>query len=64
MFKKSFNINDSNNFYLERPDGVNRDVSIRTHNKTGELLVNTYQRAMNIKKHGRMRGNMQYLEDS
>ena len=43
---------------------VLRAVNIRVHNKTYEQLIQSYQRGLTIKKYGRLRGNMEYLEDS
>ena len=42
---------------------VLRDINIKMHNKTLEKIVQIYQRALPIKKFGRLRGNMEYLED-
>ena len=49
-----------------------RDLTIRQHNKTKENLIHMYQKGANMKygidasgrQYGRLRGNMQYLEDS
>jgi hypothetical protein len=60
---KSFNVLDSDSFF-NQPDESVRDISIREHNKTKEKLINIYQKAMDIKIHSRLKGNMQYLEDS
>ena len=60
---KSFNVLDSESFFNQSEKTI-RDISIREHNKTKEKLVNVFQKAMDIKKYSRMRGNMQYLEDS
>lgn len=43
---------------------VLRKISIRMNNKTKEKLVQIYQRGVNISKVGRMRGNMEYIEDA
>ena len=62
-----FNVDEATSFYRNREGEVNpllKEVSIREHNKTKEKLVNIYQKGRNLKTEGRMRGNMQYLEDS
>ena len=43
---------------------VLRDINIKMLNKTREKIVQIYQRALPIKKFGRLRGNMEYLEDA
>lgn len=43
---------------------VLRKVSIKMNNKTKEKLVQVYQRGVNLSKVGRMRGNMEYVEDA
>ena len=43
---------------------VLRAVYIKVHNKTYEQLIQSYQRGLTVKKFGRLRGNMDYLEDS
>lgn len=43
---------------------VLRDINIKMLNKTREKVVQVYQRALPIKKFGRLRGNMEYLEDA
>ena len=43
---------------------VLRAVNIKVHNKTYERLIQSYQRGLTVKKFGRLRGNMDYLEDS
>ena len=63
IMSKSFNVLDSESFFNQSEETI-RDISIREHNKTKEKLVNVFQKAMDIKKYSRMRGNMQYLEDS
>ena len=63
IMAKSFNVLDSDSFF-NQPDESVRDISIREHNKTKEKLINIYQKAMDIKIHSRLKGNMQYLEDS
>jgi len=57
-----FDINLPNSFYgnLIRT----KDISIKEHNKTKEKLVNSYQQGLNLKQFGRVKGNMQYMEDS
>ena len=42
---------------------VLRYVSMKIYSKTKEKTIQTYQRGMPIKTAGRMRGNMEYLED-
>ncbi len=57
---------DINVFNPNWPDVPNvvRDLTIREHNKTKEKLVTIYQKGLDIKQVGRLRGNMQYVEDS
>lgn len=43
---------------------VLRAINIKMLNKTKEKIVQIYQRALPIKKFGRLRGNMEYLEDA
>lgn len=69
IFYKPFTGADS--FYKDREAlgntfdmSVLRDITIREHNKTKEKLINIYQKGVDIKKYGRLKGNMQYLEDS
>lgn len=71
IITQSFDINDPTSFYRDRgplPNPFNmsilRDLTIREHNKTKEKLVNIYQKGADIKKYGRVKGNMQYLEDA
>lgn len=71
IYAQSFDINDPNSFYRTRllpiPPfnmSVLKDLTIREHNKTKERLINSYQKGADIKKYGRVKGNMQYLEDS
>ena len=42
---------------------VLRYISMKIYSKTREKAIQTYQRGMPIKTVGRMRGNMEYLED-
>ena len=67
IIKQSFDEDDENlQYFYRNRDEVLRDITIRSHNKTKEKLVNVYQKGLNIKNplYGRRRGNMQYLEDS
>lgn len=71
IYVQSFDVNDNNSFLRDRgtltaPFNMSetRDITLREHNKTKERLVNSYQKGVNIKQFGRMRGNMQYLEDA
>jgi hypothetical protein len=71
IITQSFDINDPTSFYRDRGPLSNpfnmsilRDLTIREHNKTKEKLVNIYQKGADIKKYGRVKGNMQYLEDA
>lgn len=41
-----------------------RDINIKQNKKTREYIVQSYQRSLPIKKFGRLRGNMEYLEDA
>lgn len=43
---------------------VLRDINIKVLNKTNEKVIQVYQRALPIRKFGRLRGNMEYLEDT
>ena len=60
-----------NSFFRKRDDIVTpfkisslRDLSIRQHTKTKENLVNIYQKGVSFKKYGRVKGNMNYVEDA
>lgn len=71
IYAQSFNINDADSFYRDRTTltppfnmSVLKDLTLREHNKTKERLVNIYQKGADIKKYGRVKGNMQYLEDA
>lgn len=67
IIKQSFDEDDENlQYFYRNRDEVLRDITIRSHNKTKEKLVNVYQKGLDIKNplYGRRRGNMQYLEDS
>lgn len=63
---------DVSNPLWPKSSSILRDLTIRQHNKTKENLVNMYQKGANMKygldsnnrPYGRLRGNMQYLEDS
>ena len=41
-----------------------RRVNIIMYNKTKEKAIQIYQRGCDIKEYGRVKGNMQYVEDS
>lgn len=41
-----------------------RAINIKVHSKTYEQLIQSYQRGLTVRKFGRLRGNMDYLEDS
>lgn len=41
-----------------------RDINIKMLNKSKENIIQVYQRALPIKKFGRLRGNMAYVEDA
>lgn len=41
-----------------------RDTNIKLLKKTKEAIIQSYQRSLPIKDFGRLRGNMEYLEDS
>lgn len=43
---------------------VLRKISLKMHNKTKEKLIQVYQRGINLSKVGRLRGNMEYVEDA
>lgn len=65
-------ITDPDYFYRNRNENLSvpfdmsilRDLTIRENNKTKEKLIVIYQKGADIKQVGRMKGNMQYLEDS
>lgn len=40
-----------------------KDLTLEQHNKTQENLISSYQKGVDIKTNGRLRGNMQYVED-
>lgn len=44
--------------------GQQRDIGIKSSNKTKENTIQIYQRATSISGVGRLRGNLQYLEDT
>ena len=52
------------NFDYVRNSSILRDINIRQDSKTKEKLVQIYQKGNNIKTEGRLKGNMQYVEDS
>jgi hypothetical protein len=71
IFTKSMDVNVDGNFYDERPVVVEpfnmsvlRDINIWQNTKTKENLLVNYQKGADIRKYGRRKGNMQYLEDS
>lgn len=73
IYEQSFTVDpaDPNSFYRNREllsspfnMSILRDLTLREHNKTKERLVNVYQKGTDIKKYGRLKGNMQYLEDA
>lgn len=41
-----------------------RRINIIKNNKTNEKLIQIYQRGCDITEHGRIKGNMRYVEDS
>jgi len=41
-----------------------RRINIIKHNKTNELSVQIYQKGCNMSQYGRLKGNMQYVEDA
>ena len=51
------------NFIRDRV-GETRDITILENNKTKEKLINCFQQGLDIKTEGRVKGNMQYVEDS
>ena len=60
------------NSYFPETSYILKDLTIREHLKTKEKLLNIYQKATDIRTgkdennrlYGRLRGNMQYVEDS
>lgn len=71
IYLQSFDVNDPNSFFRDRgeltiPFSIltTKDLSLRHHNKLKENLVNVYQKGVDLKKYGNLKGNMQYLEDS
>jgi hypothetical protein len=58
-------IKNDPNFIRNRDSFVaNKDITIRYDNKSREKLLQIYQKGVDIKKNGRLKGNMQYVEDS
>jgi hypothetical protein len=64
-------LNNPLSFYRDRPSlvvpfnsSILRDLTIRQRTKTKEYLIDIYQGAADIKKYGRLQGNMQYVEDA
>jgi hypothetical protein len=64
-------LNDQLSFYRDRQSlvvpfnsSILRDLTIRQQAKTKEYLIDIYQGAADIKKYGRLQGNMQYVEDA
>lgn len=45
-------------------DNTLRDINIKVNKKTKEKTIQVYQRGLTLKEFGRLRGNMEYLEDS
>lgn len=45
-------------------DETLRDINIKVNKKTKEKTIQVYQRGLTLKEFGRLRGNMEYLEDS
>lgn len=43
---------------------VLRKINLKMYNKTKEKAIQVYQRGINISKVGRIRGNMEYVEDA
>lgn len=50
-------------FVRNRSTSEIRDITIEENNKTKEKLVHCFQRGLDIKTEGRLKGNMQYTED-
>jgi hypothetical protein len=70
IYTSSYDVNDSTSFFRDRGDltapfnsSVLRDINLRKHNKSSELLLSMYQKGADIKQFGRLKGNMQYMED-
>ena len=62
--KKVPYIKYQSDFVRNRTSPQIKDITILENNKTREKLVNCYQRGVDIKTEGRLKGNMQYVEDS
>lgn len=70
IYKQPIDFNDVNSFFRHRGElsvpfsmNVLKDTNFRKNIKTGEISIISYQKGANIKKYGRLKGNMQYLED-
>ena len=62
--KKVPYIKHQSDFIRNRTSPQIKDITILENNKTREKLVNCYQRGVDIKTEGRLKGNMHYVEDS
>lgn len=63
--KKIPYIKAQSNFVRDRSqETLVRDCTLIENNKTKEKLINIYQKGLDIKTTGRLKGNMQYVEDS
>ena len=51
------------NYGFDNASNTNKDLKVWQHNKTKENLITSYQKGIDIKKYGRIKGNMQYVED-
>jgi hypothetical protein len=71
IYLESVDVSAASSFYRDRgtvtvpfTQASVKDLTLVRNNKTKENLVLTYQKGLNIKNYGRMRGNMDYLEDA
>lgn len=71
IYTQSYDVNDTNSFFRDRGNltipftmASLKDMNLRKHNKSSEILMTSYQKGSDLKKYGRLKGNMQYLEDS
>ena len=62
--KKVPYIKYQNVFDYIRSSSILKDINIKEDNKSKEKLIQLYQKANDIKKNGRLKGNMQYVEDA
>ena len=49
--------------FTETTKAGNRDITLEKDLKTEEILISSYQKGIDIKTSGRVKGNMEYMED-